>query len=399
MNSVQPEPCFFEDMPQEDCGNPIYIHGRAACATGPDRTARVEVINRRQLLVRLCGASAVFTVVGAAIQAAPVNEHQKNSAGAPTAARWSQTHSFPNDEDAVKPVPGNRPEFTPIESHFRMDIAASPPSVNEEVWRVRISGRVSRPLSYTLGDLRKFEPLLQFVTLACVTNPIGGPLIGTNLWTGVSLQQILREVEPHPRATHLRFASADGFYEVVALETVRRDARAMLTYAWDGVPLTAVHGFPLRLYVPDRYGMKLPKWIQSIEVIGSPEKGYWVERGWDAEARVRATAFIDTSPGGNRIAGQAGQAVVPLGGFAHAGARGISKVQVRVDKKPWREAQLRTPLSDSTWVVWRYDWPFESGQHTFTVRCFEGDGTPQITTVAGPHPSGATGLHSVEVRL
>jgi molybdopterin-dependent oxidoreductase-like protein protein len=201
-----------------------------------------------------------------------------------------------------------------------------------------------------------------------------------------------------PAATHLKIKSADGFYEVVALETINTDERVMLAYAWDGVPLTIDHGFPLRVYIPDLYGMKQPKWIESIEATDKWEPGYWVERDWDREARMKATSVVDTVAVDARTTDAAGRQLVPVGGIAHAGARGISKLEVRVDEGEWREAQLRAPISDTTWVIWRYDWPFEQGSHTFTVRCTDGSGSAQIEARSDPHPSGATGFHQKSAR-
>lgn len=172
----------------------------------------------------------------------------------------------------------------------------------------------------------------------------------------------------------------------------------MLCYDWDGLPLSREHGFPLRIWIPDRYGMKQPKWIESIEAVDQWQAGYWVTRGWDREARFRSTAVIDNIATDMMMPSAAGS-TIPLGGIAFAGARGISRVQVRVDDGAWSDAELRDPLSDTTWVLWRYAWPFTAGDHTLTVRCFERDGTPQIETPASPHPSGATGLHRMQAMI
>jgi hypothetical protein len=168
----------------------------------------------------------------------------------------------------------------------------------------------------------------------------------------------------------------------------------MLAYAWDGVPLLEEHGFPLRIYIPDLHGMKQPKWIETIEAMDHWEPGYWVVRGWDKVARMKATSVIDTIAVDMTIISADQRTLVPIGGIAHAGARGISKVEVRVDNGPWQAAALRTPLSQTTWVLWRYDWPFQPGKHTFTVRCYDGSNAPQIVEVRSPAPSGASGLFS-----
>jgi DMSO/TMAO reductase YedYZ molybdopterin-dependent catalytic subunit len=202
---------------------------------------------------------------------------------------------------------------------------------------------------------------------------------------------VLADVKPQPTATHIKITSYDGFYETVALDLINADERIMLTYNWDGIPLLYEHGFPLRIYVPDRYGMKQPKWITDIEVIDHDENGYWVDRSWDKVAQMRATSVVDVVAG-DMTYEQNGQVMVPVGGIAHAGARGISKVEVRVDDGDWTQAELRSPLSQTTWVIWRYDWPFDAGQHTFAVRCYDGTGTMQVTESNPPHPSGATGI-------
>jgi hypothetical protein len=145
--------------------------------------------------------------------------------------------------------------------------------------------------------------------------------------------------------------------------------------------------------------MKQPKWIESIEAIDHWERGYWVERGWNREAQMHATSVIDTIAVDMTIIGADQRKLVPIGGIAHAGARGISKVEVQMDGGPWHQAELRTPLSQLTWVIWRYDWPYQSGKHTFTVRCYEGNGTPQIVPANPPEPNGATGLYSKSMML
>ena len=307
---------------------------------------------------------------------------------------WSSTHSLPNANAAVKPANGTRPEFTPLERHYRIDINTIPPSVDERQWRLKIKGLVETPLALRLEELKRYQPLHQFITLSCISNPVGGDLIGTTRWTGVSLQRLLPDLKVKPGATHLKIHAADGFYEVVSLEAIKNDERVMLAYAWDGVPLLREHGFPLRIYIPDVYGMKQPKWIDSIEATADWEPGYWVVRGWSEVAQMKATSVIDTVAVDMDIVHADQRKLVPIGGIAHAGARGISRVEVRTDDGPWEPAALRTPLSSLTWVIWRYDWAFQPGTHTFAVRCWDGNGTAQITTPSPADPDGATGINS-----
>jgi DMSO/TMAO reductase YedYZ molybdopterin-dependent catalytic subunit len=362
---------------------------------GGEATVSVEQIDRRRFLVRLGASTAAITVVGAVVGELAQARHRKLMLAGHAGELWSSTHPLPNADAAVKPVPGTRPEFTPLEHHYRIDINTIPPAIAEQQWRLNVTGLVEQPLALTLDDLRRYEPLHQFITLACISNPVGGDLTGTTRWTGVSLQRLLPALRLKPHGSHLKIHAADDFFEVVPLETIKGDERVMLAYEWDGVPLTTEHGFPLRIYIPDVYGMKQPKWITAIEVIDHWEPGYWVTRGWNKEAQMKATSVIDVVGMDMNII-KAGQEklIVPIGGIAHAGARGVSKVELQVDEGSWQPAQLRTPLSSLTWVLWRYDWPFRHGNHTFKVRCYDGQGTPQIVTPAPPDPDGASGLYS-----
>jgi DMSO/TMAO reductase YedYZ molybdopterin-dependent catalytic subunit len=371
---------------------------QVAAATAESAAASAaERADRRRFLARFAGIASVITAVAAAV--GKVGGRRETAPQTTGGEPWSATNPLPNAGAAVQPAPGTRPELTAVSRHYRIDINTSPPSIPEALWRLKIHGLVARPLEWTLADLRARPPMHQFITLSCISNTVGGDLIGTTRWSGVSLQHLLPELGLHPNATHLKIHSADGFHEVVALAAIREDGRVMLTYSWDGLPLPEKHGFPLRIYIPDRYGMKQPKWIESIEAIDHWEPGYWVVRGWDREARMKATSIIDTIATNMMIAQPTREMRVPIGGIAHAGIRGISKVELRVDKGEWMPAELRTPLSGQTWVVWRWNWPMQRGKHSFTVRCFEGDGTPQIAREAPPDPSGASGLDTRSVML
>jgi len=362
--------------------------------------AAAERIDRRRFLIKLGGTTAAITVAGAVVgELAEARRHEAVVMASGEPVLWSATNPLPNANAAVEAAPGTRPELTPLERHYRIDINTIPPKVNGQQWRLQIAGLVEKPLALTLQELERYEPMHQFVTLSCISNPVGGDLIGTTRWTGVSLQQLLPALQLAPSATHLKIRSTDSFFEVISLDAIKADRRIMLVYSWDGVPLKREHGYPLRIYIPDLYGMKQPKWIESIEATDHWEPGYWVQRGWNKVAQMHATSVIDTVAVDMTIIGADQRKAVPIGGIAHAGTRGISKVEVQVDDGPWEQAKLRTPLSELTWVIWKYDWPFQSGKHTFTVRCYEGNGTPQIPTPSPAEPNGATGLYSKSVML
>ena len=367
-----------------------------------DGERSVEVLGRRQFLVRMGVATATLTVAGAGIGRVMAGNEQQRLEAELAAMKQRVADSaaagmieLPNEADPVKPALGTRPEYTQVRDHYKIFIRSQPSIIDGDTYTLPITGSVENPMSFTLDDIRdRYEPKNEFVTLACISNRVGGDLISTTYWTGASLQDILADVKPLPTATHLFIESEDGFFETVSLDLIASDPRIMLAYNWDGRPIPFDHGFPLRIWLPDRYGMKQPKWITSIQVIDEYKPGYWVVRDWDEIARMHATAVIDTVAI-DAVVEEGDQKLIPVGGIAHAGVRGISKVEVRVGEDGmWHEAELRTPLSDATWVIWRYDWPFQEGEFTFEVRTYEGDGTPQTEEVNPPRPSGATGIHS-----
>jgi hypothetical protein len=233
------------------------------------------------------------------------------------------------------------------------------------------------------------------VTLACISNELGGDLIGTTRWTGVSMQKLMADAQVKPNGKFLLITGQDGFFETLDLAMVAADERIMLCYAWDDQPLRVKHGFPARIYIPNLYGMKQPKWIVDMQVIDADTPGYWVVRGWDKVARMQTTSVIDTVAV-DEIFEESGQKFLPIGGIAHAGVRGISKVEVSVDDGEWVACDLRQPISETTWVIWRYDWAYSAGQHQFAVRAADGNGDLQVASYASTHPSGATGIYWVE---
>jgi DMSO/TMAO reductase YedYZ molybdopterin-dependent catalytic subunit len=332
-------------------------------------------LDRRRFLTRLAWGATLPSVL-IALCAAAITRGR-----ASLGARWSDSHALPNADAAVTPLPGTRAELTPLERHYRVDIDTRPPQIDAGAWRLKIGGLVERPISMTLDDLRREPPVDQFITLSCISNPLGGDLIGTQRWTGASLRRVLERATPGASATHAKVKSVDGFFEIISLSLVESDPRVVLAYAWDGVPLATGHGFPLRVYVPDVYGMKQPKWIEEIELVAAWQPGYWVERGWDREGRVLTTAVVDTAVF-DRTRG-----VVSAGGMAYAGARGISRVDVRLDDNEWVSAAIREPMSNTTWVLWRAAVPAPTPPSRVAVRAVDGEAMPQ------PEP-----FHTLRVR-
>lgn len=379
-----------------------------AAAGVPLDRGGAEGVNRRQFLVQVGVASATITVIGAGIGSLLGNRRSSTSvsSGSAESTPSAEVAALTNPEGVVTPAPGTRPEITPLEDHYRIDIATLPPRVDGANYVLPFTtsltsdGSQQTIAEMTLNDIRNnYEPEEAYITMSCISNWVGGDLISTIKWTGVSMQRILADIAVPENATHIRITAADGFDETVALDLIHADPRVMLAYAWEDQPLTVEHGFPLRIHVPNHFGMKQPKWITGMEFVAADLDGYWVRRGWDKQAIARATAVIDTVATRNVYTDDNGQQRVPIGGMAWAGTRGISRVEIRVDDGDWQEAQVRPPISDRTWQLWRYDWPFAEGDHTFEVRCFEGDGTPQIEDRRSEYPSGATGYHSVDVSV
>ena len=397
------------DHQEEAEPEPAPVDSEAAEADVAVRPVGVERrdvarMHRRQFLVRLGAATATITVAGAGVgqMLARSDERRLANEAAMTVAHKTEGSSrspFPNADDPLMPAPGTRPEYTPVKDHYKVFIRVSPTVIDGTDYTLPVTGLVGNPLMLSLDEIRdRYEPQSHYVTLSCISGRLGTDLISTTYWTGVSMQKILEDAKLDSNANYLYITSGDGFYETVPLDEIAADERIMLAYDWDGHPIPVDHGFPLRIWRPDRYGMKQPKWITGMEIIEEYRQGYWVERGWDKRAEVRTVSVVDTVAV-DAVYENSGQKLVPVGGIAFAGAKGISKVEVRVDGGPWQEAQLRSPLSDTTWVIWRYDWPFESGRHTFQVRAAERDDTPQIEEFRENRPSGATGIHSLKTQL
>jgi sulfite oxidase len=361
-------------------------------------------IDRRQFLIQVGATTAIITVaaggLGSLMAQAVRRDAEAEALSMPGMdPLMSVRPPFPNANDPLIPAPGTRPEYTLVKDHYQVFLRTEPTVIDGSSWSLPITGLVENPVSLTLEDIRdNYSSRDQYITLACISGRVGTDLISTTWWTGASLQEVLADVRPTAGARYLEISSGDGFHETVDLDLISSDERIMLCYAWDGTMLPVDHGFPLRIWLPDRYGMKQPKWITRMEITGEYEEGYWVRRGWDEVAQINTVSVIDTVAD-DAIYERDGVTFVPVGGMAFAGARGISKVEISVDDGDWTEATLRAPLSETTWVIWRYDWPFEEGRHRFEVRCVDGNGTPQVERSRGSRPSGATGIHRKTARL
>jgi DMSO/TMAO reductase YedYZ molybdopterin-dependent catalytic subunit len=369
--------------------------------------------SRRAILVQVAGGSALLAVTAWGLGRWLGGQPEETGASQPLADLASETPepamtatavssdsqqaTSPPDvtptsttREQVPPAPGTRPEVTSNEDFYRIDINTRPVQINKEEWNLETAGLFENPRVLTLADLMAFPTVRQPITLSCISNRIGGGLISTSYWTGLRLRDLLQDLGLLPEAQELYIEAADGFYESVAMQDMM-DPRTLLVYGMNDETLPTAHGFPLRIYIPNRYGMKQPKWITRMEAIDNQGPGYWVDRGWSAEARPHIVSVIDSIAQDRATNGS-----IPIGGIAWAGDRGIQKVEVQVDDGEWTEATLRTPpLGPLTWVQWRYDWPSSSGRHQFRVRATDGTGMLQIEQETDVRPDGATGYHSL----
>ncbi|MBY5163544.1 sulfite oxidase [Salsipaludibacter albus] len=293
-------------------------------------------------------------------------------------------------------VDGLTPLFVPNEDFYRIDTALTgAPRVDVATWRLRIHGLVERERSFSFEELVDRGLVESDVTIACVSNEVGGGLVGNARWTGVPLAPLLDEVGVLDGGTQLVGRAVDDFTVGFPTEIARDGRDAMIAVAMNGEPLPVAHGFPARLIVPGLYGyVSATKWLSDIELTGWDDfDAYWVPRGWSKEGPVKTQARIDTPGEGAGVA--AGD--VTVAGVAWAPTRGIEAVEVRVDDGAWQEATLSEPLDDDTWVQWQLPVALEPGGHRLAVRATDGTGQTQPEERTAPHPNGAQGWHTVQV--
>ena len=286
-------------------------------------------------------------------------------------------------------------EVTENRTFYRVDIDPIPPQLDRTTWKLTIHGKVNNPSTLTLDSLVSLPSVDEYATLECVSNTINpsGGLISNAKWTGVSLATLLNQVGTSPDAKYVVFRCGDGYSVGVPLDRALLPG-AVLAYKMNDQMLPDEHGFPLRAIVPGIYGMMNAKWITEIEVTDQVYLGYWQERGWSNDARIKTTSIPYYPPSGATV-----QESTPIAGVAFAGDRGISKVEVSVDGgNTWNEAVLKPPKSPYSWVLWGYRWnPTTSGTVTILVRAYDGTGQVQDPTDVQPFPNGGSGYSSIEV--
>ncbi len=345
----------------------------------------------------LLGSGAVVVMsIGAAalarsIRASRVLDLVRLASGLPVPSR---TVPVP---DAQLTVPGISPYITPIDDFYRIDTALSTPQVDPASWRLAVTGMVDRPYEIGYEELLALPSVEVPVTIQCVSNEVGGDLVGTAVWQGVPLSAILDRAGVQPGATQIVGRSVDdwtaGFPTGVGLD----GRTAVVAYAMNGEVLPFDHGFPARLVVSGLYGyVSATKWLREIELTTwEAFDGYWVPRGWSKEGPIKTASRIDVPRDGDRPA--AGR--IPIAGVAWNPSIGISVVEVQVDDGPWERATLGPVAGEDTWVQWRLDWDATPGDHELRVRATDAAGATQTGEIAEPAPDGATGWHTRRVRV
>ncbi len=295
-------------------------------------------------------------------------------------------------------IPGLTPEITTAADHYVVDINLVQPSVGAEDWKLKVTGLVDQPLELSFEELQtRFAVVEEYSVLTCISNEVGGDLVGNSLWGGVRLRDVLAEAGVKDGAVDVVFHAEEGYTDSIPLD-IANDDSVLLAVSQNREPLLQEHGFPCRVRVPMIYGMKNVKWLREIEVVDEDYQGYWMQRGWSDEAVIFTQSRID-------VAGESRRARLGeetwIAGVAWAGGREIDKVEVSVDGgKTWTEAMLKQPVSRFAWTLWAYRWePRQRGTVEVVARATDGTGEVQTDATTPPHPSGSTGLHRVSVKV
>ncbi len=368
--------------------------------TSPAPAAERELVaevDRRRFL-RLAGGFGASAVIAGAVGRGVLG--RGGGSGPGTVSLPRPTSSLPPiaaGQDLAGQVSGLSPVLTPIEDFFRIDAAIALPRVDPETWTLRVGGLVERELEFSFDELAGRDLVEVDATISCVSNEVGGDLVGTARWLGVPLVELLEEAGPTAAAEQVVGRSVDGWTGGFPLEVALDGRDALVAIAMNGEALPVRHGFPARLVVPGLYGyVSATKWLEAVELTTwDGFDGYWVPRGWSKEGPVKTMSRIDVPVRDATVA--AGD--VTVAGVAWAPVRGIDRVEVQVDDGAWEPAQLADPLSAGTWVQWRLDRALRSGSHQLRVRAVDGDGDLQPEGPSEPAPDGAEGWHAVQVTV
>jgi len=345
----------------------------------------------------LVGAGAVLGVAALAgtFGRVLIERAKRAVAGRDEVALPSAAEPLPGVSEAADfEVDGLEQILVPNEDFYRIDTALSIPRIDLQEWTLSITGMVDQPYTIDFADLLDMRMIERDVTLSCVSNQVGGGLVGNARWLGVPLTEVLDRAGVQTAAEQIVGRSVDEFTVGFPVKAAYDGREAIVAVGMNGEPLPFEHGFPARLVVAGLYGyVSATKWLSEIELTTwDGFDAYWVPRGWAKEAPIKTQSRIDTPSADSAIA--TGDHVVA--GVAWAPTRGIERVEVQLgDRADWIEAELSDPLSDNAWVQWRVDWSVaEPGRHQLRCRATDGDGNTQTSDVRPPAPDGATGWHT-----
>ncbi|NYE96722.1 DMSO/TMAO reductase YedYZ molybdopterin-dependent catalytic subunit [Psychromicrobium silvestre] len=293
------------------------------------------------------------------------------------------------------PVPGISDLVTGNQQFYRIDTALSVPVVNPDDWQLKVTGLVDREVTLNLSELLSQPMVERYVTIACVSNEVGGDLIGNARWLGWPVRELLARAGVKSGADMVLSRSTDGFTASTPLEAMTDQRDALIAVAMNGEFLPLEHGFPARLIVPGLYGyVSATKWLTELKVTTfAADVAYWSTRGWSDHGPIKQSSRIDTPRQGASVS--AGKVV--FAGMAWAQGKGISKVEVKLDGGGWQPAQLATGISKDSWLQWRAELQLASGQHQVQVRSTDGSGVLQSADSAPPAPDGSSGYHQISV--
>jgi DMSO/TMAO reductase YedYZ molybdopterin-dependent catalytic subunit len=356
----------------------------------------VTAPGRRRFLITAAGTAAL-AAIGAGLGEAALRRFNVSSARA-LVALPAPAVSGPRPSSAAQlAVPGISSFTTSNASFYRVDTALMLPQVAPDQWRLRVHGMVAKELDLTFADLLQ-RPLTEAdITIACVSNQVGGPYVGNARWLGASLAALLRDAGVKRGADQILSTSSDGWTCGTPVETVLDGRNALIAVGMNGQPLPVAHGFPARMVVPGLYGyVSATKWLVDIELTTfAAQHSYWVQRGYTAQAPIKTESRIDVPKPLQQI--KAGRTAVA--GVAWAPHRGIDRVQVRADSGAWSDATLAEVPGIDTWRQWMWSWDATPGLHQLEVRATDGTGATQPSQRVPIFPNGATGWDSVTVTV
>jgi DMSO/TMAO reductase YedYZ molybdopterin-dependent catalytic subunit len=361
-------------------------------ATEPAEDAAAEArLQRRTFLLWVGGTAAIgiFAAVGSSLARAGVHTVAviRDTLKLPAAA----SPAPPIPSGAELDIPGLAPVVTPNAQFYRIDTALIVPQIDPADWSLRIHGLVANEVTITWDELIALPLEESVTTLACVSNEVGGELIGNALWLGYPIRELLARAAPTSEADMVLSRSIDGFTASSPLEALTDERNAILAVGMNGEPLPAEHGFPVRMVVPGLYGyVSATKWVTELEVTRfDAATAYWTTRGWSERGPIKLQSRVDVPRRAQGL--KAGETVIA--GVAWQQTVGVSGVEVQIDDGPWQQATLATAISDDTWVQWMLPWTATEGDHLIRCRATSKSGEVQTEKRTRTDPDGASGWH------